>query len=94
MKSYEGMFILKPQLDKDTLQKTITFIGDSITKNGGQLEKIQEWGKRRLTHRIKRNQEGVYFLVDFKIAPTTITELSHSYKLNESILRDMIIVKG
>ena len=94
MKNYEGMFILNPQLDKDALTKVVNFIGETITKNDGLVDKVQDLGKKRLTHKIKKNQEGLYYLVDFKIKPEIISELNHSYKLNESILRNMIILKG
>lgn len=94
MKKYEGMFIIKPDIDQDDLEKTISSIESTITKNGGKVENNQKWARRHLAYPIKKFTEGEYHLFNFEAEPTIITALTSVYKLNENILRTLITVKG
>ncbi|MFH1777063.1 MAG: 30S ribosomal protein S6 [Candidatus Omnitrophota bacterium] len=90
MKSYEAMFIISTQLDKDALSNAITQINELITKNSGIIENTQNWGRRSLSFKIKKRHEGVYYLVNFKISPDEISKLNAQYRLKEFILRHTI----
>jgi len=93
MKKYEGMFIVKPDIAKEELEKTESSIESTITKNEGKVEKLQKWARRRLAYSIKKYAEGEYYLCDFEIEPKTVSSLEASYKLNDNILRVLITVK-
>ena len=94
MKKYEGMFIIKPDMNKDDLEKTVSSIEETITKNGGKVENGQKWARRRLAYSIKKYMEGEYYLCEFEAEPKIISGLEASYKLNDNILRTLITVKG
>lgn len=90
MRDYEGLFILKPDLEKEQLYQLYQKINDSIKKYKGEIEdKTEEWGKRRLAYKIGRYREGIYYLLRFKTEPSQITPLNTDLKLNESIIRIM-----
>lgn len=90
MKSYEGMFLLKPDLTKDNLDKTVKQLQEVIEKQKGSSDEVKEWGKQRLSYPIKKYNEAVYYLVKFNIDPESISKIKRSFSLNESILRAMI----
>ena len=95
MKSYEGMFIVKSDLTKDNLEKTVGQIKDIISKNEGSLSgEIKEMGKQRLAYPIKKLTEGMYYLLNFHIEPSAISKLKRSFSLNESIVRVLIVKQG
>ncbi|MBL7068891.1 MAG: 30S ribosomal protein S6 [Candidatus Omnitrophica bacterium] len=93
MKKYEAMFIVKPDMGKDELKKTEDSIGETITKNKGKVEKCEQWGRRRLAYPIKRYMDGEYYLYEFEIEPGSISSITSSYKLNENILRVLVIAR-
>jgi len=93
MKRYEAMVIIKPDMNKEELDRTVSSMQDAITKNGGKVESCQKWARRQLAYSIKKHREGDYYLLDFEAEPKSITAVENVYKLNESILRAMITVK-
>lgn len=90
MKQYEGMFILKPDLDKAGIDKTIGQVQELVAKHKGAIADTKEMGKNRLAYILKKNKEGIYYLIHFTIIPDAIDTIKKSLVLNESILRMMI----
>ncbi len=93
MNNYEGVFILRATLDKDAQEKLIEEIKAVIKKNKGEIVEFQNWGKKRLTFQIKKQQEGVYCFSDFRVAPDLVKKVEQVLKLNDSILRIMVVRK-
>ena len=93
MKKYEGMFIVKPDMNKEDLQKIESSIEDVIKKNGGNIENFQKWARRRLAYEIKKYVEGEYYLCNFEAEPREIVKIESLYRLNDNILRTLITVK-
>jgi len=93
MKNYEGMFIIKPDMAKDELDKTLKVLQDTITKGGGKVANCQPWGRRKLAYVVKKHVEGEYYLCDFEAEPKNILSMENAYRLNEDILRVLITVK-
>lgn len=91
MKQYEGMFILKPDLDKAGIDKILGQIQELIAKYKGTIAEIKDMGKNRMAYLLKKNKEGIYYLVKFSIAPDAVTGIKKSLVLNESILRMLVI---
>lgn len=90
MRKYEIMFIVKP-LEEEATNAVITKFENLINNNGGQVEKIDRWGKKRLAYLVKDFTEGFYVLVNFTAVPATILELDRIMKITEDILKFMII---
>lgn len=91
MKRYEGMFILKPDLGKDAIDKVLSQVQDTISKYKGIVEELKEWSRMKLSYSIKKYKEGAYYLVHFNIVPENIKEIRKIFALNEAILRIMIV---
>lgn len=91
MKFYETMFILKPTLVEEEIKTRIDFFKEVITKNGGEIETCLDMGMRNLAYEIKKNKRGYYFVIYFKAQPSLIRELERNYRINEEILRFIVI---
>ncbi len=91
MKFYETMFILKPTLVEEEIKTRIDFFKEVITKNGGEIETCLDMGTRNLAYEIKKNKRGYYFVIYFKAQPTLIRELERNYRINEEILRFLVV---
>lgn len=92
MNKYEAMFIVKPELSEEERNTLLGQIKDVIAKNGGNVSAADLWSdKRKLTFKIKKHEEGFYYLVLFTAAADAITKIKYALNLNESILRVMIL---
>jgi len=90
---YETLYIVTPELEDEAIQGVIKKFSDVIAANGGQVEKVDEWGRRKLAYPIDYKTEGYYVLVDFEAAPELPRELERNFKIDESILRYMVVRK-
>lgn len=93
MNKYETLYIVTPELEDEAIQGVIKKFSDVIAANGGQVEKVDEWGRRKLAYPIDYKTEGYYVLVDFEAAPELPRELERNFKIDESILRYMVVRK-
>jgi len=93
MKKYEGMFILKPDIAQEGLDKAAGAIEAAITKSGGKVENCAKWARRKLAYPVKKHVEGEYYLCNFEAEPNSIIDIEGIYRLNESILRVLITQK-
>ena len=91
MSYYEGMFIIKPEQDKELKKKITDFISTTITKEGGAINDLSEWAKRRLAYKIKKRTEGLYILTHFKLDSAKLEKIQKTYALNEGILKTLIV---
>ncbi|MCU0650985.1 MAG: 30S ribosomal protein S6 [Candidatus Omnitrophica bacterium] len=91
MNKYEAMFIVKPDLSEEDSKALYAVIKDAVAKNSGSVASGDVWSeRRRLTFTLKKQQEGVYYLMKFSAPSDAITKLKYLYGLNESILRVLI----
>jgi small subunit ribosomal protein S6 len=91
MRPYEIMVILDPTLDERTVAPSLEAFLNVIRKDGGSVEKIDIWGRRRLAYEIDKNAEGIYAVVTLQAEPATVKELDRQLTLNESVLRTKVI---
>ena len=90
MNKYEVMFIVKPAED-EAINTVVTKIENLIKSNGGTVEKVDRWGKRRLAYEVKDFMEGYYVLIYFSAEPKAIAELDRVMKITDELLKHMII---
>lgn len=90
MKAYEGIFILRPDLNDAEKEKVVSHIVDLIKKNQGEVKSQNEWGKRPLSYKIKKFNEALYYQIDFLAEPGSIAELKKQYGLSDQILKVLI----
>ncbi len=91
MNKYEAMFIIRPDLSEEEKKNLFNQVNEAVSKNQGSVITSSVWAERRkLFFPINKQHEGLYYLVNFSIAPSAIKEINHTYKLNENILRVLI----
>ncbi|MDD2401940.1 MAG: 30S ribosomal protein S6 [Clostridia bacterium] len=93
MRDYEMVVIVKTNLEEEATNAVIEKITNLINNNGGELAKIDKWGKRRLAYEINDLAEGIYYLVNFKGIPETVKEIDRVLKITDEVIRFMIIRK-
>ena len=91
MRAYELMVILDPDLEERTVQPSLDTYLNVVRKDGGSVENIDIWGRRRLAYEIDKNAEGIYAVVQLQAEPATVKELDRQLTLNESVLRTKVI---
>jgi small subunit ribosomal protein S6 len=91
LRSYELMVILDPSLEERTVAPSLDKYLNVVRKDGGSVESVDVWGRRRMAYEIKKNQEGIYAVVNLTAEPDTVKELDRQLTLNEQILRTKVI---
>ena len=91
MRTYEVMVILDPSLEERTVGPSLDKYLNVIRKDGGSVESVDIWGRRRMAYEIKKNQEGIYAVVTLNAEPDSVKELDRQLTLNESVLRTKVI---
>src|SRR6185295_1932913 len=87
---YELMVILDPEIDERTVAPSLDKFLNVIRNDGGTIEKVDIWGRRRLAYEIQKKSEGIYAVVNFTSEPATAKELDRQLSLNETIMRTKI----
>ena len=93
MRNYEGVFIINPDLTAEASKGVVTQVQDLVAKNGGRVDGLQEWGKRRLAYKIAKKQEGNYLLVNFQMDSKQAKKLEQGLRLNDQVIRYLLINK-
>lgn len=91
MRDYEMMIIIDPTVDERNLGTYVDKLLQVVPEEGGSIEKVDLWGKRRLAYDIQKHSEGIYVVVNMKATPATAQELDRQLGLNESILRTKLL---
>lgn len=91
MRQYELMMIIDPETDERQIQPTLEKMLAVVSKEGGKVEEIDVWGRRRLAYDIKKKSEGIYAVIDFTSESATAKELDRQLGLNESVLRTKLL---
>jgi small subunit ribosomal protein S6 len=87
MRAYEVLYIIRPDLDDETLTTNIDRFAEIVTNNGGAELTVDKWGKRRLAYEINDLKDGVYVLMNFNGEARTIQELERVMKISDNVLR-------
>ena len=90
MRAYEVMVILDPSLDERTVAPSLDTYLNLVRSDGGQVDNVEVWGRRRLAYEIDKHSEGIYAVVDLKAEPATVKELDRQLTLNESVVRTKV----
>ena len=91
MNKYELMYIIDTALEDEPRKELIERVSALITGNGGEVEKVDEWGKRRLAYAINYKTEGYYVLMYIKAPADLPRELERNLKISDQVLRYLVI---
>jgi small subunit ribosomal protein S6 len=88
---YELMVILSPEIDERQVAPTLDKFLKVITNDGGSIDNVDIWGRRRLAYEIQKKTEGVYAVVAFTASSAATQELDRQLKLNEQVMRTKVL---
>lgn len=91
MRKYEIMYIIAPNLDETATKEIIERYKEVLINNGAEVTTVDEIGKRRLAYEIKKFREGFYVRYEVKANPEAIAECDRLMKINEHIIRTLIV---
>lgn len=91
MKAYELLFFVAPNTDEETRAGVMKRIDVAITAEGGVVDSVEDWGKRKLAFEVDKLTEGDYTLINFHADPTQIAELDRVLRITDAVVRHMIV---
>ncbi len=89
-RDYELAFILNPEVNEEQTQAILGRVSQVVANNGGQIVKVNQWGRRRLAYPIEHHRDGFYVFIDMILTPETVIELDRTLKVSEEVLRHMV----
>ncbi len=91
MNKYEVVYIIDPAVEEEARKELIAKYNTLIAENGGIVDKVEEWGKRRLAYAIDYKTEGYYVLVNFQAESELPKELERNLQISDSVIRYQVI---
>ena len=91
MRHYELMVILDPDLEERTVAPSLDRYLGLVRQDGGTVDSVDVWGRRRMAYEINKRAEGIYAVVELTAEPSTVKELDRQLTLNESVMRTKVI---
>ena len=94
MKAYELLFFVAPNTDEETRAGVMKRIDVAITAEGGVVDSVEDWGKRKLAYEINDLTDGDYTLINFHADPQQIAELDRVLRINDAVKRHMVVCRS
>jgi small subunit ribosomal protein S6 len=91
MHQYELMVILDPEIDERTVAPSLDKFLNVVRNDGGSIDSIDIWGRRRLAYEINKKSEGIYAVVQLTATGDTTKELDRQLKLSEAVMRTKVL---
>ena len=87
LRPYEILVILDPRSTDEEVAALLTQLDEQLKTLGGDVVKMENWGKRRLAYDIRKQREGTYAVFEVSAEPATVKEFERQLRLNENVLR-------
>ena len=92
MNKYETVYIISPTVDDEQVKALVEKFNNLVSEHG-ELEKVEEWGRKKLAYEVQDQKEGYYVLLNFSANSDFPAELERNFKITEGILKYMVIRK-
>ncbi len=87
MRIYEELFIVRPDLPEEEIDRLIEQLTTLIASHGGNVDKSEKWGVRKLAYRVQKRGEGFYILLQFTSKPETVIELERRLRVSDLVMK-------
>ena len=91
MRNYELLSIIKPNIDSEEYDKIVAKIEEAIVALGGKVSSTEKMGRKKLSYDIKEFRDGYMVVQNFELAPNQVEKFRRQLKLNENVLRVMLL---
>jgi len=89
-RDYELALIVNPEVSEEEGRSTLERIEQIVATNGGQVVKVNQWGRRRMAYPIEKHRDGIYVFMDLILTPESVAEIDRTLKVSEIVLRHMV----
>lgn len=93
MNKYEMLFIIDNAVIDEGKEAIVSKLSQIVTDDGGQIEKVDKWGVKKLAYPINYKNDGFYVLMHFECKPELVAEVERQIRINDQILRHMVVKK-
>ena len=87
MRTYEELFILRPDAPEEEIDPFLEQLRQLVTNGGGTVDKLDKWGIRRLAYRVGKRDEGYYVLLQTTAGPEVVKELERRFRVSDLVLK-------
>jgi small subunit ribosomal protein S6 len=91
MRIYEELFIVRPDAPEEGIDQLIEQLTTQISGEGGNVDKSEKWGVRKLAYRVQKRNEGFYVLLQFTAKPETVRELERRLRVADVVLKFLTV---
>lgn len=91
MNKYELAVVVNAKIEDDARTAVVEKVKDLITRFGGNITDVDEWGKRRLAYEIQKMKEGYYYFIHFDAESTVPAEIEQRIRIMENVLRYLCV---
>ncbi len=91
MRIYEELFIIRPDAPEEQIDQLIEQLTTYIANQGGNVDKVDKWGVRKLAYRVQKRTEGFYVLLQFVAKPETVKELERRLRVSDDVLKFLTV---
>ena len=91
MNNYEVLYILNSEQDDETVAAQVDKFSALVATNGGEVLKVDKWGRRRLAYPIQFKNEGYYVLMNIKSGPELPAELERNFRISDEVMRYIVV---
>lgn len=88
---YEKVVLILPSLSEEEVQEVVKRITSLIVENGGEVLKIDKWGKRKLAYTLNKQKMGYYVIFLFKAPSTAIKKFEEFYRVYDPVFKFMVV---
>lgn len=93
MNKYELALVVNAKIEDDTRAAVVEKAKEYVTRNGGTITEVEEWGKKKLAYEIKKHKEGNYVVINFEANPERIKELERIYRITDEVIKFIVVKK-
>ncbi len=91
MRRYETIYILRPNLGEEEINKVVDYVDQIITDEGGTVIDLNKWGMKKLAYLIKKESLGYYVYCNYATTPAAVSEMERKFRIDDSVLKYMTI---
>ena len=88
---YESIFIIRPSLADEDVQKVHEKVRATVEKAGGVIERLESWGKKKLAYEVKQEKKGIYGQVVYRGNGTVVSELERFFRLDDALIKFLTV---
>ena len=91
MNKYELALVVNAKIEDDARTATVEKAKEYITRFGGQISDVDDWGKKRMAYEIQKMKDGYYYFIQFEADSEAPAKLEANLRIMESVIRYLVV---